>query len=254
MDLSKKKGAIIPQRLGLKNKFKFRCHAAVSCFTKCCRGIHIILTPYDIVRLKNRLGLKSGEFLAIYTEPRLLEKTDLPVVTLKLLDDELASCPFVRPDGCIVYSDRPTTCRYYPLGTASLSHREDADDNEFYFFVDEPHCMGFKEETIWTVEEWRRNQEVDIYDSVNAEWTDLIVRKRTFPSSLRFTEKTKQLFFMASYDLDRFRPFVFESTFLKRYPVDSDTRAKIAEDEISLLKFGLNWLKSVLFKNSDPQV
>ena len=73
MDLSKKKGAIIPQRLGLKNKFKFRCHAAVSCFTKCCRGIHIILTPYDAVRLKNRLGLKSGEFLAIDTGPRLLE-------------------------------------------------------------------------------------------------------------------------------------------------------------------------------------
>ena len=64
-------------------------------------------------------------------------------MTLTLLDDEMASCPFVRADGCIVYEDRPTACRYYPLGVASLSHREDNDGDEFYFFVNEPHCKGF---------------------------------------------------------------------------------------------------------------
>jgi Fe-S-cluster containining protein len=80
----------------------------VSCFTLCCRGINIILTPYDIIQMKNRLGLSSREFLAIYTEPHLLEKTDLPMVTLKLLDDERESCPFVKDkDGCIIYEDRP---------------------------------------------------------------------------------------------------------------------------------------------------
>jgi len=40
-------------RLGLKSKFKFECHKGVKCFTKCCRGINIVLTPYDIIRLKN---------------------------------------------------------------------------------------------------------------------------------------------------------------------------------------------------------
>ena len=91
MDISDKMANINPVRLGPKSKFKFQCHPGVKCFTKCCRGINIILTPYDIIRLKNRLDLPSEEFLTLYTEPQILEKTGLPVVTLKLLEDEAAS-------------------------------------------------------------------------------------------------------------------------------------------------------------------
>lgn len=214
----------------------------------------MILTPYDIIRLKNRLQLRSDEFLALYTEPRLLEKTDLPVITLKLLDDDLASCPFVRKDGCIIYEDRPTTCRYYPLGVASLSHKEGADGDEFYFFVNEPHCLGFNEDKVWKVEDWRRDQGVDRYDDINAEWTDLVVRKRSFPPGVRLTEPSKRMFFMVSYDIDRFRQFVFESSFLKRYDVDADTRARIEQDEICLLKFGLRWLKGILYKDGNSEL
>lgn len=82
------KGPIQPVRLGPDSRFQFRCHPDVKCFTQCCRGINIILTPYDIIGLKNRLGLASEEFLAVYTELQMLEKTDVPVVTLKLLDEE----------------------------------------------------------------------------------------------------------------------------------------------------------------------
>jgi len=253
MDSTAKAAGIEPRRLGLKNKFKFKCHPGVSCFTKCCRGINIILTPYDIIRLKNRLQLKSDEFLALYTEPQLLEKTDLPVITLKLLDDDLASCPFVRTDGCILYEDRPTTCRYYPLGVASLSHKEGADGEGFYFFVDEPHCLGFNEDKVWSVLEWRRDQGVDIHDDINAEWTDLVVRKRSFPPNVRLTDQSKQMFFMVSYNIDKFREFVFESSFLKRYDVDPNTLAGIRHDEISLLKFGLNWLKWILYKEGPSE-
>jgi len=59
-----------PVRLSLDTKFKFRCHKGIGCFTKCCSNIDIMLTPYDIVRLKRRLGISSGEFLAnhIYVE------------------------------------------------------------------------------------------------------------------------------------------------------------------------------------------
>ncbi len=168
---------IDPVRLTFDSRFKFKCHPGVSCFTECCRGINIILTPYDVIRLKTRLNLPSDQFLAIYTEPHLLEKTDLPVVTLKQLDDDKSSCPFVQDQGCILYEDRPTACRYYPLGTASLQHKEGADDQGFYFFVHEPHCKGFEEDCEWSVAQWREDQGVDLRDEVNAEWTDLVVRK-----------------------------------------------------------------------------
>lgn len=248
MDNQEKMAHIIPEQLGPDNKFKFKCHQQVSCFTQCCRGINIILTPYDIIRLKNRLELSSEDFLALYTSPRLFEKTDLPVVTLKLLDDDISSCPFVREDGCIVYEDRPTTCRYYPLGVVSLSRCRDGNDDAFYFFVNEPHCKGFLEDKLWTVRDWRQDQGVDIHDDVNAEWTDLIVRKRSFPASVKLTEQGKQMFFLASYNIDGFRRFVFESSFLKRYEIDAETLEKIKTDEVALFQFGMHWLKNVLFK------
>jgi len=248
MNSSDRMADIPPVRLGLDSKFKFKCHKDVKCFTKCCRGINIILTPYDIIRLKKRLQLTSEEFLAVYTTPQLLEKTDLPVVTLKLMDDDLESCPFVKDDGCIIYTDRPTTCRYYPLGVASLSHKKQMHDQGFYFFVHEPHCLGFEEEKDWTIREWRKDQGVDIHDDINAEWTDLVVRKRSFPPNLKLIEESKKMFFLVSYNIDKFKTFVFESSFLDRYDIDVDTVEKIKADDIALLKFGLKWLKDVLFK------
>lgn len=244
---------IEPVRLGPQSRFKFQCHKDVECFTKCCREIKITLTPYDIIRLKKRLQLSSEAFLAIYTEPHLLEKTDLPVVTLKLLTDAGDACPFVREDGCIVYEDRPTTCRYYPLGVASLSHKEGVDDEGFYFFVNEPHCLGFKEEKEWTVQDFREDQGVDRYDDINRKWTDLVVRKRSFPPSIKLTEQAKKMFFMVSYNIDKFRQFVFESTFLERFDVDPDILDKIKQDDVELLNFGIDWLKEILFKQATPE-
>ncbi|MGB9499349.1 MAG: YkgJ family cysteine cluster protein [Dissulfuribacterales bacterium] len=249
MDSSEKntEANIPPVQLNENSTFKFKCHKGVSCFTQCCRGINIMLTPYDIIRIKNRMQISSEEFLAVYTKPELLEKTDLPVVTLKLLDDEQESCPFVRDDGCLIYEDRPTTCRYYPLGVASLSYKEKEKEG-FYFFINEPHCKGFEEDRQWTVRQWRKDQGVDIHDDINAEWTELIVRKRSIPKNIRLTEKTKNMFFTASYDIDRFKRFVFESTFLDLYEIDDKTIEDIRSDEIALLRFSFRWLKWLLFK------
>ncbi|MEJ2282083.1 MAG: YkgJ family cysteine cluster protein [Desulfobacterales bacterium] len=259
MDKPEKMAHVQPVRLSKDSQFKFKCHPGVKCFTKCCRDINIILTPYDIIRLKNRLDLSSEDFLGIYTEPQILEKTDLPVITLKLLEEEgpdsdSKACPFVRDDGCLVYVDRPTTCRYYPLGVASLSHKEDSDGDEFYFFVHEPHCLGFEEDADWTVGQWREDQGVDVHDRINAAWADLLVRKRSFPPNMKFTEQTKKMFFMASYNIDKFKEFVFESSFFKRYAVDAETIARIKDDEIELLQFGMKWLKWLLFKEGDFEV
>ena len=243
---------IPPVRLSEKSTFRFRCHKDVACFTKCCHGINIMLTPYDIVRLKNCLQMTSGEFLAMYTTPRILEKTDLPVVTLKMLDDVEGepACPFVRETGCLVYNDRPTTCRYYPIGVGSLNYKEENPEG-FYFFVNEPHCLGFEEDREWTVGEWRRDQGVDVHDAINALWTDLIVRKRSLPPNIKLTQKTKNMFYTASYDIDKFRRFVFESSFLKIYKIGETEAERIKNDELALLDFSFRWLNWLLFRQGD---
>lgn len=249
------KAGIPPVKLGENSTFSFKCHKDVSCFTQCCHGINIMLTPYDIIRLKNRLQMTSEEFLALYTVPQVLEKTDLPVVTLKMLDDVEGepACPFVRKEGCLVYSDRPTTCRYYPIGVGSLNYKEENAEG-FYFFVNEPHCRGFEEDCQMTVAEWRKDQGVVEYDAVNARWTDLIVKKRSIPSNIRLTQKTKNMFFTASYDIDRFRRFVFESSFLEIYDVPKEEVEQIKKDELALLNFSFRWLDWLLYKQGEFKI
>jgi len=250
MNESDENAQLEPIKLGPRSRFAFRCHKGVSCFTQCCNGINIILTPYDIIRLKQRLELTSDAFLTLYTSPQLLEKTELPVVTLKLSTEEEDPCPFVTEDGCFVYDDRPATCRYYPLGVASLMKSDEADEG-FYFFVNESHCRGFEEEKEWLVEEWREDQGVDLYDKVNERWIDLIVRKRSFPQGMRLTEQTKKMFFLASYNVDKFREFVFESTFLERYDIDEDTLKRIRTDDVELHKFGMDWMLWLLYRRGN---
>lgn len=251
MDMEFKDQAV-PVQLTRESRFQFRCHPGVSCFTDCCRKINIMLTPYDIIQMKNRMGISSDEFLHVYTELQLLEKTDLPVPTMRLLDDEKQSCPFVRDgEGCIIYEDRPTACRYYPIGMATRSHVEENGD-DFFFLINESRCKGHLEEKDWTVAEWREDQGIDLRDSINAGWTDLIVRKKTFTGTMNMTQQSKKLFFMVCYNIDAFKRFVFESDFLKMHNIDAGLVERMRDDEITLLQFGFDWLGALLFK-LDPE-
>lgn len=237
-----------PVRLSLDTKFKFRCHKGISCFTKCCSNIEIMLTPYDIVRLKRRLGISSGEFLSKYTYVEIDEKTSHPFVFLRMTEDAERKCLFVTSDGCTIYSDRPANCRYYPVGQASLKKMDDKINEpiteEFYFFIKEPHCLGFNEDTVWTIKSWRDDQGVDIYDDMNRGWKEILFRKNLPGHSL--DDKKQKSFYMACYDMDRFRRFVFESKFLQMFDVDEKTVEKIKNDEIELMKFGFAYTKYIL--------
>ncbi len=259
MTQDNEKAQIQPLQLTLDSRFNFECGPDLECFTRCCRGINIALTPYDIIRMKKRLDLDSEQFLAIYTKPELLEKTDLPVPILKMLDDEEGQednppCPFVREEGCLIYEDRPAACRYYPLGRATMRPKDGDKTEEFFFFVREPHCKGFDREKDWSVKEWRIDQGVEIHDEINAGWNELVVRKRSFPPNIKITEPAKRMFYMVCYNLDQFRRFVFESSFLTMNPLDEKTLEIIREDDVELLKIGTTWLTGVLFSQGPMKV
>ncbi|MCG2759633.1 MAG: YkgJ family cysteine cluster protein, partial [Candidatus Delongbacteria bacterium] len=53
----------------------------------------------------------------------------------------------------------------------------------------------------------------------------------------------------ASYDADKFRQFILESSFLTLYNIDDKTLEKIRSDDVALIEFGFRWLNSILFKD-----
>lgn len=245
-----------PSRLDPETKFKFRCHKDIKCFTQCCSNIDIMLTPYDVLRLKNRLGLTSEEFIIKHTVKRVDDNSSHPYAYLRMSDSEDRLCPFLNvPNGCTVYEDRPVTCRYYPVGQATLKKRmeEVIEHEEFYFFVREEHCLGYNEPTEWTIASWREDQGSAHYDEMNRGWKELLMR-RNLPGKSGLDPKKQDQFFMASYDLDRFRRFVFESKFLEIFDIPAEEVERIGKDETELMKFAFKYIKYILMMEESLKV
>ncbi len=247
------RNVISPVHLTGENSLQFRCYPGISCFNHCCSRIEILLTPYDLLRLRRRLSLTAEEFLYQYATPYTLSKGQLPVAMMRM-DEETGQCPFVTPEGCSVYSDRPVTCRYYPLGLALLHRQQTAGHEAFYFLVKEAYCQGHQEAKQWRVDDWRQDQGSDGYDEHNRKWMELIIQRRSAGDATSTSLPVSEFFYMASTNPEKFRQFVFGSSFLKRYQVDEETAARILTDDEAMTEFALSWLKSVLFGDSDVKV
>ena len=116
-----------PIMLAENAPLQFRCHRNVKCWNACCSNIDIPLTPYDILRLKKRLDMPSGEFLKQYSVPFEMDKDGMPGVKLKPVEGGTA-CQFMTPEGCGVYEDRPTACRYYPVALLTMRRSDEYFD------------------------------------------------------------------------------------------------------------------------------
>jgi Fe-S-cluster containining protein len=236
-----------PELIEGDKQIRFRCHRGVACWNACCRNIDISLTPYDILRLKRRLKISSSEFLAKYTLPYEIEKDGIAGVKLKPVENGTA-CQFMREEGCSVYEDRPTACRYYPVALLSMRRQDEYTDRAAYALVREPHCLGHNEDRPITVNEYRREQGVEEYDELARGWRQLILKKKSSgPTVGKPSPRSLQLFFMVCYDLDRFREFVCSDAFHAVYDLPADLRHEIENDEVALMQFGFRLLRQVLF-------
>ena len=121
---AKKKAKGQQKLLGVYDFFQFECRKGIKCFNTCCANVNIFLTPYDVLRIKNNLGISSEEFLQKYTTILRPEKGIFPVVLLRLRDDKEKQCYFVSEEGCQVYADRPWACRMFPLDKKESDEEE----------------------------------------------------------------------------------------------------------------------------------
>jgi len=234
-------------RMGPDDSFKFGCHPGVSCFNNCCSDVNIFLSPYDVLRLKNRLGITSTEFLEKYALLPVQKDMKTPVVVLRMNDDESKSCQFLTEKGCGVYSDRPWPCRMYPLGMAAQKDTADGwQGDRFYFLLQEEGCKGFEEPTEMKVKDWIEDQGITEYDEWVEAYKELSLHEFFEGGGTLVPEKMEMLF-TAAYDLDKFKQFVFQSTLLKRFEVDEDFVDQMRIDDEALLRFAFLWLRFSLF-------
>jgi len=234
-------------RLGPDDTFRFGCHPGVACFNQCCSDVNIFLSPYDVLRLRKRLDMGSAEFLEQHALLPVQKDMRTPVVLLRMGDDESKRCTFLTDEGCGVYEDRPWPCRMYPLGLAAQKDTPDGWRGErFYFLLEEEGCQGFEEATEWTVREWEADQGVDEYDPWVEAYKELTLHEFFDKGGVLSPEKM-EMFYMACYDLDKFRVFVFESTLLEKFEVDEDFMEEMRYSDEALLRFGFLWLRYALF-------
>jgi len=230
--------------LSLNDTFKFSCSKQVPCFNECCRDLNQFLTPYDILQLKNHLGIPSNEFLERYTQQHVGPESGLPIITLKPDHGSDLKCPFVTSNGCSVYNDRPSSCRTYPIVRVVSRSRETAEITERYMLIQEPHCLGFKEGKAQTLKEWIDDQDIAIYNQMNDMLMEIIsLKNRLKPGTMDL--KSSYLFNMACYDLDRFRSHIFDQGLSDDLKLNSDTLYMIRTDDVTLLKLGFLWIKRI---------
>ncbi|MBM4295095.1 MAG: YkgJ family cysteine cluster protein, partial [Deltaproteobacteria bacterium] len=142
-----------PECLSLRDRFTFHCHPGLACFNRCCGAPTILLSPYDILRLKNCLGISSGEFLQRYTCLETEANSNLPLIFMDIYSSAEVGCPFLRATGCTVYPYRPAACRLFPITMGSRLTEEGLVD--YYFCRRLDYCQGFAAAAEWTVESWR---------------------------------------------------------------------------------------------------
>ncbi len=233
--------------LSADDSFMFSCTPSASCFNECCRDISHFLTPYDILCLKNHLKLGSAEFLEKYCTQHTGPETGLPVVILRPAPDEDMKCPFVGPEGCRVYENRPSSCRTYPLArTVSYSRETGRISEQYVLLLQGKHCKGHMENHRQTVREWVEQEGIAACNEMNDLMVEIIALKSSLhPAPLDFRER--HIFHTALYDTDNFRHQIFQHRLSEKLNAGPDELQAAESDDTALLKLGIRWVKYAIF-------
>ena len=174
---------------GRKGAFRFECKGC----GRCCSEYTIVLTPYDILRLKRATGRTTGEliggetvrisrvsFKKAFGFGPIADMLDIvgvsrndivPMATLCLqrVGCDGGACEFLStPKGgkrlCAIYENRPGMCRLHPLGCIMIGGRRK-------WFYRRPLCETTGGGQDWTtVEQWIEESRMRPFLAANARY------------------------------------------------------------------------------------
>lgn len=232
------------KRLSGARRFTFQCRPELSCFNQCCRNLNLFLYPYDALQLRHALGISADAFLEDYVDVVMRKGNFFPDVLLRMSDDENRACIFSHVSGCRVYQDRPYTCRTFPVEYGLHYHGQNRKPELTGFFRPPEFCQGQHEAHDWTLQTWANDQGAAKHQKMSKKWSEVKQLFQRDPWGHEGPHGSRaKMAFMASYNMDAFRAFVFGSSLLKRYKVKTELLKKIQRDDVELMLFGFDWIK-----------
>lgn len=215
-----------PKDLTLEDEFSFNCFKGIVCFNKCCYDVKLVLSPYDLLRLKKKLKLSTSDFIEKYGEFYIGEVTQLPLISINMNPHDY-SCPFLaEPEGCLVYPDRPSSCRIYPLARY-FAENERGEKLEFYKILRETHCKGHYEKRPIKVKDYLEEQGLYVYHYFNDLWGEVILKRQKF-SHIPLTGDILDLIYLLAYDLEELREEIKNNSF----PYFEDADLNLSDEEL----------------------
>jgi hypothetical protein len=233
------------QKLEPGEVFNFACHPGLSCFNTCCAHKRLPVLPYDLLRLRRGLGLKSPEVLERYLDLDLDPVSGWPVLRLKL--DDQGRCPLVGPQGCTVYPHRPAACRVYPLARAVAASPSGRPAGEVFLRQETPACLGWQEPRPLTVQAWVADQGLEPYHEANDALLGLFFHPRRRGRRLELEPPRIHGVVMALYNLDIWRRMAGQADFAQRWGFKPHQVREALKREEDLLLLGRDWLIKQLF-------
>ena len=105
---------------------------------------------------------------------------------------------------------------------------------------------------LWTVSDWSGDQDLAAFETMNDHWVDIDSILRSNPwGEQGLQSPALPMVFMACYNVDKFRHFVFETSFLSRFAVPVSRQKEIRTSDEALMFFGFDWVRLML-RNEGP--
>jgi uncharacterized protein len=112
----------------------------------------------------------------------------------------------------------------------------------YYSVMNVPFCRGLLSDRVLSLSDWVEEQGIPVYHEMEALFKKLVTNERLTKEKIT-NKKIQEMVYMACYDLDRFRRFVLESTFLERFEIGPEAVEQIKTDDVALYRFAIQWLE-----------
>jgi hypothetical protein len=95
---------------------------------------------------------------------------------------------------------------------------------------------------MWKVREWLMDQGATQSKEMDGSWDNLSAHQ--FLRGLDITnEQIQRMIVMALFDVDSFRDFVFNSSFLDRFDLEPERIEVVKTEDVALLDLGYDWVR-----------